>query len=170
VTGVACSQGSGSSGSGAGFNERTGSISLKLASVPSDVLCIELDTSDWMSPQTFVSTAPGAPLSIAISPITPGWIDLYGRAYRVDCNTVRYGGGGIPGPGSDGGSAAASEISWIADPIWLQVIAGGPTEADLRFHQLGALDVNVDWSNCDPDGGAFACGTVDAGPTFADGG
>jgi hypothetical protein len=163
---VACSQGPSQSGRGSGADPHTGNIELKIASVPNNVSCIEIDTSDYASPQKLVDATPGQPIIVAISPIQPGWVYLTGRAYSLSCETFR----GISPPSyPDDGSTAFSDDAgpsnpetWVAEGTSVFVASGQTTVADLRFHQLGGLDVSVEWCD-DGDGGTCDDAGEDAG-------
>jgi hypothetical protein len=58
--------------------------------------------------------------------------------------------------------------TWVADYTSFNVTAGQTTQAELRFHQLGAANVTVTFDNCDPGSTDPACvGSVDGGVAFA---
>jgi hypothetical protein len=158
--------GTGGSGKQGPSAENTGTIVAMLIDVPGDVRCVDILTSDYQyTPEVRTDVTPGSDQTILISPVATGFINLNGRAYNVPCsqapsNYYYYG-------GYDSG---AIQPSWVADSTSAEVGAGQTTQVNLRFHQLGSLDVSVTFDNCSEEGGC-GDGAADAATTlFFDGG
>jgi hypothetical protein len=146
---VACSQGGG--GSTSTLGEHTGGVTLKFTSIPADVHCVEVDTSDYGTPRVRVDVAPSTQANVAIAPLKPGDVYLWGTAYNESCEALASGGDG----GSEGG--AYSNVSWTANGTDVQVYPGTYTQAELTFHQLGGVDVGVNFDNCIDGGSGSNC-------------
>ena len=151
---LACSGGSNASGPPP-LGEHTGGIVMKLTDVPNDVQCVELDTSDYRNPQVRVDVTPGSTATIPIAPLDPGYVWLSGQAYGQSCESLNYG----------YGDAGVGDVTWVADGVSVNIIAGQYTQTDMHFHQLGGASVNVQWDTCDAGGSFYNCGGGDdAGP------
>ncbi len=155
--------------------ENTGAISARLASAPADVQCVEIHTSDYRNSTIYIDVVPGQSTTKRIAPVSTGYVQIWGAAYNRPCNSYPYpypyptADAGVEavdgGPSSYGGDAP----TWEADPTYVNVQAGQTTQATLRFHQPGSLDVTIDWDNCDPNTN-WSCGTQDGGPVVIDAG
>ena len=161
--GAGCSAGSGAgTGSAASYGEKTGTIVAELTSVPPDVLCVEIQTYYYGS-SVLTDVKPGAKATIVLPQINPGYAYISGTAYNVPCSQVSpyypY--------SADGG---ASNVTWEADEISVYVYAGGTTNADLHFHQLGKVDVGVSFDNAGYCTGADASFAYCPGATGGEGG
>jgi hypothetical protein len=177
--------------------ENTGAIVAQLVDVPSDVLCVDISTSDYQyTPEVRVDVVPGSSTTVQVGPLAPGYVALSGRAYDVPCYMAPYGGSvypyppyaypvgyGVSGGGSSSGPVAVAEDAgvpaydagptyptWVADYTSVNVTAGQVSQAELRFHQLGSVDVNVTFDNCDPGSTDPACTQADGGWGVADAG
>ena len=138
--------------------EKTGTIVAFLTDVPDDVQCVDISTSDYQfNPEVRTDVTPGSDKVIRISPLATGFIELSGKAYNVPCSQAPY--GNYYG-GYDSGLAPPT---WVADYTEAQVTAGETTQVELRFHQLGSLDVNVTFDNCTSDAGSPSCAAPDSG-------
>jgi len=138
--------------------EGTGAIVAAITTVPDDVRCVEIYTSDSRSSFVRADVTPGASATIRIAPLSPGFIYLSGAAYAQSCFSDA-------GFGSDAGVGTTQ--TWEADPTYAYVEAGRSNEAQLNFHRFASLnvDVNFDEPCCNEgtaDGGA-PCGCLDAG-------
>ncbi len=144
---------SGGNGAGTASSERTGTIIAMLTDVPDDVQCVDISTSDYQfNPEVRVDVTPGTDKTIRISPLAIGFIELSGRAYNVPCSQAPS--GNYYYGGYDSGVLPPS---WVADYTEAQVTAGETTQVELRFHQLGSLDVNVTFDNCTSDASSPSC-------------
>jgi hypothetical protein len=148
------------SGDTAKLPEHLGGVIMRLSSVPTDVQCVEIDTSDYRTNQVRVDVTPGQSATITLAPLNPGEVYLWGNAYNQPCATLGYGsfdGGYVP---------PTSDVTWVADSTPVFIVSGQYTNADLHFHQLGGANVTIDWDTCDGGGGNFyyCGGGPDAGP------
>jgi len=160
---LACSAGSSSAPSAPVLGAHVGGIEMKLANIPADIQCVELDTSDVRTPQVRVDVSPGTSVTIPVAPLDPGYVWLSGEAYDQSCESLAYGGY------DDGGVTTQGDVTWVADGVSLDIIAGQYTQTDLHFHQLGGATVNIEWDTCDGGGGNFYyCGGEDGGPPADD--
>jgi hypothetical protein len=122
---------------------------------------------------------PGGSAEITLAPLDPGGISLWGTAYSVPCWQVGYGGsssgggsgtsGGTSGGAVDAGAGFPASngnyATWAADAIYVSVVPGQTTPAELHFHQFGAVDVTVDFDNCGYTGSFYyGCNSYDGGP------
>jgi hypothetical protein len=161
-------------------------------SAPKNVMCIEINVSDYGEGMTgygsttsYTDVTPGSTTTIQVGPLSPGYVELWGDAYDVPCSTIEYGiiygssSGPIPvGVGSSGAVADATAFSdggvvnptWEADYTEVLVSPGAPTVATLSFHQLGSLNLGVDFQNCDPNSDEYQPWCYDAGGVAEDGG
>jgi len=130
---------------------------MKLSGTPSDVLCVEIDTSDFPTPQVRVDVTAGGSETITISPLDPGDGWLSGQAYNQPCEA--------PYSFSADGGVTGASVTWVADQAMVSIVADQDTQAELAFHQLGGADVTVTFNTCDGGGGDFYyCGGEEAGP------
>jgi hypothetical protein len=126
--------------------EGMGAVVANVPVVPSDVRCIEVNTSDYRVYNVRTDVTPGQEAHLRLAPLQPGYMYLSGTAYSRPCADIYA---------SDGGSAA----TWQADYIYVTIQAGTTTNANLVFRKLADLNVDVQFQ--DPcvcsDGG---CHTV----------
>jgi hypothetical protein len=148
-TGGCSSTGGGGSG---GLPENTGAIAARLTNVPADVQCIQIFTSDFHVSEVDTNVTPGTTATILIAPLSPGFVELNGRALNHPCNQFVFDGGfGGGGDASDdGGLTFGNGVTWEASPAFVNVIPGQVTSVDLHFHQPGGVNVNIDFDNCVP--------------------
>jgi hypothetical protein len=159
--------------------EHTGGMVMEITSVPSDVQCVEINTSDYRTSQVRVDVTPGTTATVPVAPLDPGVIYVWGQAYDVPCESLGY---GYPTPtpyypdaglgyADSGPQTPASHVTWLADSIPVTIFSGQYTNADLHFHQLGGANVTIDWDSCDGGGGNFYyCGGDGGPPIGPDGG
>jgi hypothetical protein len=149
---------------GTHVSQSTGALVASLIDIPSDVLCVDISTSDYQyTPDVRVDVVPGTTNSVTVSPLAPGYISLSGVAYDVPCSEAPssqyYYGYYDNVYAVDGGAYDAGRIlpTWVADSTSTTVVAGETTPVELRFHQLGGLNVNVTFDNCNSDASDPAC-------------
>ena len=135
----------------------TGGAILKVEDAPSDVLCVEIDTSDYRTPQVRVDVTPGSSTVIPVAPLNPGTVYLWGQAYDQPCELL---GGPIGIPAADAGvvegdGGAGSSVTWEAQETAVNIVPGQYADVTLPFFQLGGANVNVTFNSCDSNGGSF---------------
>jgi hypothetical protein len=157
--------------------EGMGALESKILSVPADVRCVVVQSSDYRASYTRVDVTPGESATIRLAPLAPGWIYLYGEAYDLPCSALDYpypppsvdagpdaegttGGsttGGWTGgttSGSTGGTTGGWQPprpTWQADSVNAFVQPGQTASARLVFRRLGGIDVSIDFEEgCDP--------------------
>lgn len=194
----ACSGAPATDSAKVGSGEKTGMI-VAAITAPSDVMCVQINVMDYGSGMngfgsttSYTDVTPGASATIEIGPLSPGYVYLTGDAYNVPCSTIEYpwigiggssGGGGsgpvpivgpssgpgIPAPGI--GDAGVLNPTWEADATQVLVVPGVATAATLSFHQLGSLDLSVNFQNCDPNSQSYQpwCYLDDGGTSFPPG-
>lgn len=141
--------------------EGTGAVVAAISTVPDDVQCVEIMTSDWRSPYVRTDVSPGSSATIRIVPLSPGHVVLWGAAYAEPCMFFDA------GVGIDGGHAGTLTQTWEATPVGTIVASGHTNHVQLTFRRFGSLDVEVDFEEpcCDPgavDGGG-PCACFDGG-------
>src|SRR5688572_6768051 len=65
--------------------EGMGAIVAALSSVPDDVRCVEIHTSDWRNPVVQANVTPGSSAIIRIAPLSAGYVTLSGQAFEEPC-------------------------------------------------------------------------------------
>lgn len=133
-------------GSNGRMPENTGAIVARLTNVPADVQCVQIFTSDFNVFEVQTDVTPGSTATILIQPLSPGFVQLSGRALNHACNQFVFGGDAS----DDGGLTFGNGVTWEATPTFVNVIPGQVTSIDLHFHQPGSVNVNVDFDNCVP--------------------
>jgi hypothetical protein len=128
--------------------ETTGTIVAKLTKVPADVECVALFTNPYGygPPTSFTTVVPGKGVSIRIVGLNAGYLPLAGDAFSAPCADIAD--AGLHSFEDFGEGGTSLQLSWVADPQFILVVAGQTTATDLHFHQPGAVNVGVAFDNC----------------------
>jgi hypothetical protein len=142
--------------------EAVGSISMSLATTPSDVQCLELDVNSIYGTQIrrFDAT-PGQPLTVTVTGLPTGWVMLSQSAYNVPCDQV--------GP--------STPLTWVSpSPVSVNLYDGVVTPVTIVLRRTAGVVVTPDfqeppqtcagwtcspWSYGTGNGCDFYCGCPD---------
>jgi hypothetical protein len=130
---ASCSAGSGpSSGQ---WDDPTGSVTLEVATVPSDALCLDLKIDGTISSHRKFTLTPGQTASFALTGLPLGSVAFTGNIYGVACSSV----------------TSTTSTTWSSDPMGVVLSPGTTSMLKLLFHHnTGKATIGVEFD----DGGA----------------